>query len=245
MAMGTTEPDIGVSGDTISIKSSGFGRYHYIFTGWNTEPDGSGTAYAEGDAFTFVDSDVTLYAQWEEREPEDNSPFTFFRLINELPRTGIRGPIGEKPLSIEYKPVQMELSIPVLNVNSEIVTVNLRDGDYPVDWLGMYAGLLEGTALPGQGFSIIAAHNTLDAEQYGPFALISSLDEGDVVFVNDLQKDQLLRFTVYANELIDPDGFDIVETIARQEKNSLVLMTCENEKISGGYLNRRVIFAKP
>jgi hypothetical protein len=30
---------------------------------WNTQPDGTGFGYKEGDVFTIV-SDVTLYAQW-------------------------------------------------------------------------------------------------------------------------------------------------------------------------------------
>ena len=33
--------------------------------------------------------------------------------------------------------------------------------------------------------------------------------------------------------------------IAEKEENTLVLITCENESARGGYLNRRVIFAKP
>ena len=34
------------------------------FSGWNTEPDGSGTAYTAGDTFVIGTSNVTLYAQW-------------------------------------------------------------------------------------------------------------------------------------------------------------------------------------
>ena len=34
------------------------------FIGWNSEPDGSGTAYDPGDEYT-DDADITLYAQWE------------------------------------------------------------------------------------------------------------------------------------------------------------------------------------
>lgn len=36
----------------------------YSFTGWNTEPDGSGTAYSAGGTYTGNDA-LTLYAQWE------------------------------------------------------------------------------------------------------------------------------------------------------------------------------------
>ncbi len=40
---------------------------HYVFTGWNTEADGSGTAYAENAAFGFpyADRDLTLYGMWQ------------------------------------------------------------------------------------------------------------------------------------------------------------------------------------
>lgn len=39
--------------------------YNYIFAGWNTEKDGSGTAYRAGDSVT-LDGDLTLYAQWQQ-----------------------------------------------------------------------------------------------------------------------------------------------------------------------------------
>ncbi|WP_020617886.1 immunoglobulin-like domain-containing protein [Paenibacillus daejeonensis] len=39
-------------------------RTDYIFTGWNTASDGTGTAYAIGDEFDMGSTDVTLYAQW-------------------------------------------------------------------------------------------------------------------------------------------------------------------------------------
>ena len=36
----------------------------YIFTGWNTKPNGSGATYIQGNVFT-INDDITLYAQWE------------------------------------------------------------------------------------------------------------------------------------------------------------------------------------
>lgn len=39
-------------------------RVGYTFTGWNTQSDGTGTAYAAGATFE-VDAHTTLYAQWE------------------------------------------------------------------------------------------------------------------------------------------------------------------------------------
>ena len=42
-----------------------FSRPGYIFLGWNTEPDGSGTAYAPNATITLTQQQTTLYAQWE------------------------------------------------------------------------------------------------------------------------------------------------------------------------------------
>lgn len=42
-----------------------FSRAGYVFTGWNTAADGSGTAYANEAVFQPAGTDVTLYAQWE------------------------------------------------------------------------------------------------------------------------------------------------------------------------------------
>ena len=61
----------GGSGSTASIQTEGalivpsnaFTRSGYVFNGWNTSPDGTGTAYSEGQTTT-VTSDLTLYAVW-------------------------------------------------------------------------------------------------------------------------------------------------------------------------------------
>jgi hypothetical protein len=42
---------------------SGLSRTYYTFTGWNTQANGGGTAYAAVSTFTFS-SDTVLYAQW-------------------------------------------------------------------------------------------------------------------------------------------------------------------------------------
>jgi hypothetical protein len=42
-----------------------FSRAGYAFTGWNTAPDGSGTAYAPDSSIVLTAPVTTLYAQWE------------------------------------------------------------------------------------------------------------------------------------------------------------------------------------
>ena len=57
----TSSPYFG--GSTVTVKSNGFTRDGYTFTGWNTKANGSGTPYAAGATFD-ISENTTLYAQW-------------------------------------------------------------------------------------------------------------------------------------------------------------------------------------
>ena len=122
--------------------------------------------------------------------------------------------------------------------NGPVVIIDCKGG------LGDRAGLLEGSALPGEGTSFVAAHNHLNNLEAGPFLFINELAENDRVFVRDVFG-KLIEYSVYANELFEPDEFAAVQEKAAEFTNALVLITCENESSEGGYLNRRVVFAKP
>lgn len=169
-------------------------------------------------------------------------------LGGELPATGfptrVNVPLAVKPQGLDYAELGMRIQIPSLNVDVELAGVPTMDGAWKVEWLADRAGLLSGTALPGDGYSIVAAHNTLNAEEVGPFVLLSTLQDNDTIFVNAPDGSMKL-FRVYANELLAPNDMETLASIAEQESNTLVLVTCENESVDGGYLNRRVVFAKP
>ena len=137
----------------------------------------------------------------------------------------------------------MSLQIPTLNVEAELVTVPLVDRVWQVHRLGNYAGLLEGSAVPGEGPAVIAAHNTLNDSEYGLFALLGALEINDLIMVN-AEDGSVKLFRVYANELFEPDDMAGLTAVAGTAENTLVLITCENESVHGGYLHRRVIFAK-
>lgn len=49
---------------TVLSNDGGFVKLGHSFAGWNTEPDGTGTAYAAGETLTMAEADTTLYAQW-------------------------------------------------------------------------------------------------------------------------------------------------------------------------------------
>ena len=62
---GTTanEPFFGYVGTKVTIPACKYKKKGYLFTGWNTKKDGSGTAYKAGT--TTADTISVLYAQWK------------------------------------------------------------------------------------------------------------------------------------------------------------------------------------
>lgn len=57
------------AGQSANLTTNTFTRTDYVFTGWNTEPDGSGTSYANAATYAVPASEdnkiVVLYAQWK------------------------------------------------------------------------------------------------------------------------------------------------------------------------------------
>jgi uncharacterized repeat protein (TIGR02543 family) len=49
---------------TVASNSNALVKTGYVFSGWNTLADGSGTDYAAGSKYTVSGSNVTLYAKW-------------------------------------------------------------------------------------------------------------------------------------------------------------------------------------
>ena len=63
-ATGRMEPQSAASGSLTALKANAFSRDGYEFAGWNTKPDASGDAYADG-ATLAVSQNLSLYAQWK------------------------------------------------------------------------------------------------------------------------------------------------------------------------------------
>ena len=118
------------------------------------------------------------------------------------------------------------------------------NGEYPVTWLGNGAGLLEGSAMPGKGQSVLTGHNHLNMTEMGPFAGLGALSIGDRIFIRD-ENDEIQTFVVYANEKVSENDINAVNRIIGTDPLSLTLITCEDERLEGGYANRRIIAAKP
>ena len=203
------------------------------------------------------DADLTgvrrIYAHWksDEQKPEPPTPDPeqpeWFRLLeNELPATGFSArhftPLKERPRELVYGSTGFTLQIPTLDIAEPILTVPVENESYPVEWLGSQVGLLDGSSLPGEGISVLTGHNHLNTTDVGPFLFIGTMNEGDRIMVNDADNSMLI-YEVYGNYKVSSDGFSsIADEI---HKNALILITCEDESMDGGYLNRRVILAEP
>ena len=164
----------------------------------------------------------------------------------QLPGTGFSAShITKLPARLQgssYGSTGMTLQIPNLGIAEPIVIVPEENGTYPVAWLDRSIGLLEQSSLPGEGITVLTGHNHLNTTEAGPFLFIREMEPNDRILITDAG-DSMLIYKVYGNYKIASDGFSEIADAVRE--NALVLITCEDESISGGYLNRRVILAEP
>ena len=166
-----------------------------------------------------------------------------FNGMHQLPCTGLTGrEVFTGKEDIAYSRTNMMLTIPELNLSEEIVMVPRVDDEFQVSGLGYDIGLLEGSSPSSDGLFVLAGHNHLNAVDQGPFYGIGKLKESDLIFVTGA-KGASRTFVVYANEKV-PEG-DIDGLLSYTKPGAMVLITCEDEALEGGYLNRRVIFAEP
>lgn len=117
------------------------------------------------------------------------------------------------------------LVIPKLNVDSPIVLSPIENQTWKVDHLGQdKVGHLEGTAPAGSGSNmVVAAHVTVSAGVYGPFAGLAQLEPGDEVIVYD--EGRQYRYIVDGYQLVDRTA---VEVTNPTDRGQITLITCSN-----------------
>ena len=164
----------------------------------------------------------------------------------QLPATGFSAShvtaLPARPQGLSYGTTGLTLQIPGLDVAEAIVTVPEDNGSYPVEWLDRSVGLLEQSSLPGEGVTVLTGHNHLNTTETGPFLFIGKMEENDRIMITDADNEMRI-YKVYGNYKIASDGFAEIAPAVRE--NALVLITCEDESVEGGYLNRRVVLAEP
>ena len=80
-------------------------------------------------------------------------------------------------------------------------------------------------------------------EDNGVLMMLREFNPDDMIFITEDNR-EMQSYHVYANELLLPDDMEKLTVIAGQAENTLVVVSCENESVEGGYLNRRVVFAE-
>lgn len=121
-----TEKTIIDSADVNNIRVNMFRKDGFVFTGWNTKPDGSGTDYSEGQSlghYPNIDSteneDITLYAQWVKSEYYKTMLFENKNSIKVIPPKYL-------PLSEETSFVQ-DINIDKIDTDHEVVPGTVFD----------------------------------------------------------------------------------------------------------------------
>ena len=217
---------------TVTVTASGDGA-----------KDGFGSNFSGSASASWAILDPDGFELYEIGET-DSDMQTFCNGDCDMPATGFSPLAAVYDSGSGYVDLKMRLQIPVINIDTELTGVRGGNGSWPVSGLGERAGLLSGSFIPGQGFAVIAGHNTLSETEAGPFMQLITLENNDMIFINTPDGD-LLRFRVYANELFGAGEMAHLASFAEKEPGSIALVTCENESAEGGFLNRRVVFAKP
>ena len=214
-----------------------------------TNDDGTGWQFEFNKPILDFSNFTTYYNNYPEGaagSKNSNRMEFFFLASDHLPKTGFSAlhpqALRTKPLNVRYTSTDLSIRIPQLSIESDLLLVPEISGEYPVEWLGDSIGMLEGSALPGKGIMVLTAHNHLNTTENGPFIAIGSLTAGDHVFLTDANN-RLYPYEISGNYKIDADGFASIAGYLGE--NTLVMITCEDEAASGGYLHRRVIFADP
>ena len=106
---GSMEDQLMLCNYGVTLRPLSFGKTANMFTGWNTEPDGTGTAYANQQALALDVPDgttITLYAQWIDNSDSATDPTTGVFFLTAKPGQTIV--IPDLPAGTTYTIEEME-----------------------------------------------------------------------------------------------------------------------------------------
>jgi len=139
--------------------------------------------------------------------------------------------------SITQNGVATRLVIPKLKLDRSIIISPIKNQTWQVDHLDQAVGHLEGTAPPGSNSNLVlAAHVTLEAGIYGPFAGLAQLAPGDVIFVYSGQ--QKFEYVVDGYQTVERTS---VEVTYPSDSGQVTLITCNNWNQAEGRYDQRLV----
>jgi LPXTG-site transpeptidase (sortase) family protein len=170
-----------------------------------------------------------------------NSSVVLNQARGRLPDTGfapgVMTPLRRMPREIYLQTGGITLEIPALKINTPIVGVPLRNGDWNVSWLGAQAGWLEGSSFPTwNGNSVLTSHVYLSNGLPGPFVDLGKLRYGEQVIVHAYG--QKYTFEVRSNQVVAPNDDSAFK---HEERPWLTLVTCKEYDQETNTYRKRVI----
>lgn len=145
-------------------------------------------------------------------------------------------PLKQHPAAV----TDILLSIPLLDVESRIVEVPLRNCEWDLSWLDGWVGYLEGTAFPTwEGNTALTAHNMLPGDIPGPFMNLDQLVYNDPIYIYAWG----LKYTygVISKQVVSPTDFSVLN---REDKDVITLISCKvYDPLTDSYLLRVVVKA--
>jgi LPXTG-site transpeptidase (sortase) family protein len=139
-----------------------------------------------------------------------------------------------------YDATSLAIEIPVLKVNTSIVGVASKNGNWDVSWLRDQVGWLNGTAYPTwKGNSLLTAHVVNADGKPGVFSKLKALGTGEFIYVYN--SGYRYTYQVVSNAYVLPNDNTVVK---HEEKSYLTLITCDTyDEKTGTYLRRVAVRA--
>lgn len=147
-----------------------------------------------------------------------------------------------QPLAEQYAELDsIWLEIPSLKLNTPIVGVPQKNGEWNITWLGNQAGWLNGTAFPTwAGNSVITGH-VYDANgQPGVFANLAKLKFGDLIVIHAFGQ----QYVYEVRETKEVSPTDVAAVTRHEELPWITLVTCRGyDAATNSYESRYLVRA--
>jgi LPXTG-site transpeptidase (sortase) family protein len=140
-----------------------------------------------------------------------------------------------------YDALDLQIEIPVIDVNTSIMGVQIKDGNWDISWLQGQVGWLNGTAYPTwNGNSVLTGH-VVDADgQPGVFSRLKQVGVGEYVYI--YINGYRYTYQVISNQSVDPSD---VSVFRHEKEEYLTLITCDvYDENSDSYLLRIAVRSK-
>ena len=166
-----------VSSSSTGLATNSFARAGFLFGGWNTEADGTGTDYANEATFPFTSSD-TLYAQWLKLAPPVEASYDAYVQPGDADGATATNLILKNAVDnttsvynrVSYARFEYDPDYSWTNAAFEMLVVLNSDGSTPNGWGTSYTTFnvdVWGIADAGWGDSLRFSSANASAEDWG------------------------------------------------------------------------------